>query len=46
MKADQHSIENQQLSEGMKKCQFCAEMIKQGAKVCRYCGRDVAEQET
>lgn len=46
MKADQQSIEKQQLSEGMKKCPFCAEMIKQDAKVCRYCSRDVEEQET
>jgi FtsH-binding integral membrane protein len=46
MKADQQSIEKQQLSEGMKKCPFCAEMIKQDARVCRYCSRDVAEQET
>lgn len=46
MKTDQQSIEKQQLSEGMKKCPFCAEMIKQDAKVCRYCSRDVVEQET
>jgi len=46
MKADQKSIEKQQLSEGMKKCPFCAEMIKQDAKVCRYCSRDVVEQKT
>lgn len=46
MKADQQSIEKQQLSEGMKKCPFCAEMIKQDAKVCRYCGRDLATKET
>jgi hypothetical protein len=25
--------------QGLKKCQFCAEMIKPDAKVCRYCGR-------
>ena len=43
MKADQQSIEKHQLSEGMKKCQFCAEIIKQDAIVCRYCGRDVVE---
>jgi hypothetical protein len=46
MKANQQFIEKQQLSEGMKKCPFCAEMIKQDATVCRYCSRDVVEEKT
>jgi hypothetical protein len=34
-------LEEQQAAQGLKKCPFCAEMIKPDAKVCRYCGRDL-----
>jgi hypothetical protein len=43
---EKKSLEAKQLSNGMRKCPSCAEIVKKEAVVCRFCQRDLPPVET
>lgn len=42
---DQKSLDDKQLSDGMKKCPYCAEFVKEEAVICRYCQKVLTNKE-
>lgn len=42
-----HSVlDDRQLGNGMRKCPFCAELVKQEAIKCKHCGSSIEREES
>lgn len=42
---DLKALENEQITEGLVKCPYCAEMIKPEAIKCKHCGSDIQSRK-
>ncbi|MCU7877145.1 MAG: zinc ribbon domain-containing protein [Candidatus Thiodiazotropha sp. (ex Lucinoma borealis)] len=44
--ANKEKQEERQLKEGkVKKCPYCAELVKNEASICKHCGRDLVDPQ-
>ncbi|PLR48623.1 zinc ribbon domain-containing protein [Chimaeribacter arupi] len=42
IKKDNKVIEQEMIDDGMKKCPFCAELVRKEAVKCKHCGSDIS----